>query len=178
MFELGENSEATMHGITNHSSKSSVEMQCLPLYSLLLALGNPTVDVLSLDIEGAEYQVLQTIPWDRVDIRAISVETQFAGEVMTGSRADIHQLLTSVGFLHLEQISRDDVYVRLEPGGHSPRPMLAEVASKTGRGRGCVLFRVPSSRLETWCQETNPRDFFMQQELEWEPCLTMDTCPR
>ena len=44
------------------------------IYSLLLALGNPTVDFLSLDIEGAEFQVLRTIPWDKVDIRALSVE--------------------------------------------------------------------------------------------------------
>ena len=51
-----------------------VQMQCLPLYSLLLARGNPTVDFLSLDIEGAEFQVLRTIPWDKVDIRALSVE--------------------------------------------------------------------------------------------------------
>ena len=28
-----------------------MEMQCLPLYSLLLALGNPTVHYFSLDIE-------------------------------------------------------------------------------------------------------------------------------
>ena len=57
-------------------------MQCLPLYSLILSLGNPTVDFLSLYIEDAEYQVLKNIPWESVDIRAISVETEFAGEVM------------------------------------------------------------------------------------------------
>ena len=34
------------------------KMQCLPLYSLLLAVGNPVVDLLSLDIEGAELQVV------------------------------------------------------------------------------------------------------------------------
>ena len=78
-----------------------VQMQCLPLYSLLLALGNPTVDFLSLDIEGAEFQVLKTIPWDKVDIRALSVETQFAGDVLDGSQKDIFELLTSVGFLSL-----------------------------------------------------------------------------
>ena len=43
-----------------------VQMQCLLLYSPLLALGNPTVG--SLDIDGAELQVLGTIPWDKVDI--------------------------------------------------------------------------------------------------------------
>jgi hypothetical protein len=32
---------------------------------LQMALGNPTVDLFSLDIEGAEYPVLQTIPWDK-----------------------------------------------------------------------------------------------------------------
>ena len=36
--------------------------------SLLLALGNPTVNYLSLDIEGAELQVLKSIPWDFVNI--------------------------------------------------------------------------------------------------------------
>jgi hypothetical protein len=43
-------------------------MQCFPLYSLLLALGNPTVNLFILDIEGTEYLILKTIPWDKVDI--------------------------------------------------------------------------------------------------------------
>jgi len=30
---------------------------CIPLYTLLLALGNPTVHYFSLDIEGAELKV-------------------------------------------------------------------------------------------------------------------------
>ena len=32
-------------------------LQCLPLASLVLAMGNPTVHYFSLDIEGAELQV-------------------------------------------------------------------------------------------------------------------------
>jgi hypothetical protein len=38
------------------------------------------VDYFSLDIEGPELEVLETIPWDKVDISAISVETEFYGE--------------------------------------------------------------------------------------------------
>ena len=34
------------------------QLQCLPLASLLLALDNPTVNYLSLDLEGAELEVL------------------------------------------------------------------------------------------------------------------------
>ena len=75
-----------MHGIATEQSKSTIQMQCLPLFrfvelvlslsnqqhltfsfhSLILALGNPRVDLLSLDIEGAEYLVLQTLPWEKV----------------------------------------------------------------------------------------------------------------
>ena len=36
--------------------------------SLLLALGNPKVNYFSLDIEGAELQVLRSLPWKLVNI--------------------------------------------------------------------------------------------------------------
>ena len=42
--------------------RKTIRVQCFPLYSILLALGNPTVDYLVLDIEGAELQVLKTVP--------------------------------------------------------------------------------------------------------------------
>ena len=59
-------------------------MQCFPLYSLLLAAAGQgvTVNYLSLDIEGAELLVLQTLPWAEVDIEVITVETEHAGEVI------------------------------------------------------------------------------------------------
>jgi hypothetical protein len=50
-------------------------MQCFPLYSLLLALGNPTVNLFILDIEGTEYLILKTIPWDKVDIEVSSLSS-------------------------------------------------------------------------------------------------------
>ena len=54
--------------------RSSYRLQCYPLYSLLEALGNPRVDFLSLDIEGAELAVLKTLPWDKVDIELVMIE--------------------------------------------------------------------------------------------------------
>lgn len=50
------------------------EVQCIPLYSLLLALDNPRVDFFSLDIEGSEMKVLRTIPWEKVNIEVILIE--------------------------------------------------------------------------------------------------------
>lgn len=46
-----------------------LEVQCFPLYTYLKALNVKTVDYFSLDIEGAEFGVLKTIPWDKVDIK-------------------------------------------------------------------------------------------------------------
>ncbi len=41
-------------------------MKCFPFHSILLAVGNPTVDFFSLDVEGAELPILRTIPFDKV----------------------------------------------------------------------------------------------------------------
>ncbi|XP_063223621.1 uncharacterized protein LOC134531718 [Bacillus rossius redtenbacheri] len=51
-----------------------VDVQCFPLYTYLLALNRTTVDYFSLDVEGNELDVLKTIPFDKVDIRTLSVE--------------------------------------------------------------------------------------------------------
>jgi len=50
----------------------TLNVQCLPVYSILLAVNRTTVDVFSLDIEGNELDVLQTIPFDKVDIKVYS----------------------------------------------------------------------------------------------------------
>ena len=109
------------------SSGISVRVQCLPLYSLLLALGNPTVDFLSLDTEGGELEVLEALPWDKVDIRAISVETEHRA---AGTRDRLLSLLLAVGFSHLGSLGHDDILVRLAAGGRSPLQTVGEVMSR------------------------------------------------
>ena len=147
----------TQGGILGTEKREGVtRMQCLPLYSLLLALGNPTVDFLSLDIEGAEYQVLSTLPWDKVDIRALAVETQFAGDVLEGSRADIISLLTGLGYSHLGSLARDDIFVRLPADGRSPALSLQQLA-KRPPGRECEYTGVPREQLAWHCPLNFPR---------------------
>ena len=79
----------------------SYNLQCFPTYSLLLALENPTVNYFSLDIEGAEFLVLQSIPWDKVDIEVLGVELEHAGKVFPGDRADVHDFLRSKSYLYV-----------------------------------------------------------------------------
>ena len=47
---------------------------CLPITSILRALAYPTVHFFSLDIEGAEGNVLETIEWQDVDIHVWLIE--------------------------------------------------------------------------------------------------------
>ena len=86
--------------LCKEETESSSTVQCVSLYTLLLAMDNPTVNWFILDIEGAEYQVLQTIPWHLVDIEMISVETDMAGVVMPGSRHEIIDYMRSQGYIH------------------------------------------------------------------------------
>lgn len=49
-------------------------VQCFPLQSFLFALNVTTVDFLSLDIQGGEWDVLKQFPWDKIRIRAMEIE--------------------------------------------------------------------------------------------------------
>ncbi|XP_011630794.1 uncharacterized protein LOC105422916 isoform X1 [Pogonomyrmex barbatus] len=51
-----------------------IHVQCFPLTLYIAALGIKTIDYFSLDIEGNEIDVLETIPFNEVDIKTLSVE--------------------------------------------------------------------------------------------------------
>lgn len=53
------------------NSGEIVQVQCFPLYSILLAVNRTKIDFFSLDVEGSELGVLSTIPWHKVDIEVI-----------------------------------------------------------------------------------------------------------
>lgn len=56
-----------------HKRKPAI-VPCFPLETLLLAINVTHVDYFSLDVEGVEMPVLKTIPWNKLDIRIMSVE--------------------------------------------------------------------------------------------------------
>lgn len=90
----------SMAGLSENRVGDGVDVQCLPLYSLIQAAGNPTVNLLILDIEGAELAVLKTLPWDKVDIEIMTVETDLVGEtgLSGGSQQEIRDFIMSKGY--------------------------------------------------------------------------------
>ncbi|KAK0171466.1 hypothetical protein PV327_011257 [Microctonus hyperodae] len=49
-------------------------VQCFPLLTYIAAFRFPIIDYLSLDVEGNEMDILETIPFNLVDIKTLSVE--------------------------------------------------------------------------------------------------------
>ena len=80
-------------------------MQCFPLYSILLALDDPTVDYFSLDVEGAEMEILKTISWEKVDIKVLTIEFNNRKE----DKEQIVDFLTKKGYSLEEQIKKQDL---------------------------------------------------------------------
>ena len=66
-------------------------------------------------------QVLKTIPWDKVDIEVLSVETHLAGQVTEGTRAEIISFMEAQGYHHRRHLTglgyrnigvKDDLFIR------------------------------------------------------------------
>lgn len=72
------------------------------------------VDYFTLDIEGAEYVVLDTIPWEEVKMTLIDVEINHAGDIFPGDREDIKALLESKGYSLVRTASIDDFFYKPE----------------------------------------------------------------
>ena len=105
-WEQGDNLMGVFHKDVNQVSVEEAHQQCFPLYSYLAALDHPTVNLFILDIEGAEFPVLKTIPWDKVDIEVILVELINVEKLFEGSREDIHQYLKDQSYEYLGTISK------------------------------------------------------------------------
>jgi len=89
-----------------------IQVQCFPLYSVLKAIGNPLINYFSLDIEGPEFQVLKTIPWELVNIDVLGIETKHAGEVFEGSESKIIEFLNTVGYRKTKKTGCDTFFKR------------------------------------------------------------------
>ena len=66
----------------------------------------------SLDIEGAEFGVLKTVPWDKVDIEVLLIELIHAGTHFKGSREEIHNFLSSKSYVYLGSICKNSYFQR------------------------------------------------------------------
>ena len=59
----------TKDKVGQSATQGLTDVVCLPLYSIVSALGRKRIDFFSLDVEGFELEVLKTVPFDQLDIK-------------------------------------------------------------------------------------------------------------
>ena len=105
----------------------TIHAQCFPFYAVLQALDLPTVDYFSLDIEGAEYQVLKTIPFNEIYIKMLGVEVEHAGKIFNGTKKDMTNLLTRNGYYYAGKTKLDKFFMKTDKQKlHNPVPIVVK----------------------------------------------------
>ena len=85
----------------------NVVVKCYPLSSLMNTLGQTHIDYFSLDVEGAEMIILQSIDWKHLDIDVFTIETdQHRQEILT--------FMKTHGYKWIQTISGDDVFRKIK----------------------------------------------------------------
>lgn len=92
--------------------RRNIKMECLPFNSIILALGNPTIDYLSLDIEGAEFPVLKTIDFSQININVISLEVSQIGKIFDGSEKRLNWFFKKHGYNFYKNVNLDSIYIK------------------------------------------------------------------
>ncbi|XP_042869837.1 protein Star-like [Penaeus japonicus] len=77
----------------------------IPLYSILQALNTTHIDFLSLDVEGKELKVLNTIPWDKVKVRLMCVRA----DRTPGGPVFLSQFMEEQGYASLG-VTENDIW--------------------------------------------------------------------
>ena len=67
---------------------------------------------MSLDIEGADLQVLKTIPFDKVDISVIMIEVEHLGTIFEGDNDYLRQFMHKNGYIYYKRLNIDDIYLK------------------------------------------------------------------
>lgn len=81
----------------------------ISLHDLLIQYQAPkTIDFLSIDTEGSEYEILSSFPFDRWDIQLLTVEHNY-----TERRKDIRKLLEGHGY-QCKEVKFDDWYEKID----------------------------------------------------------------
>lgn len=103
-YEPGNNKTMVSHSIVNlHGTASYFEAEVVKVSTLMKRLGHSYIDFLKIDIEGAEYEVINSIVEEDLDIRTLGIEfDEIHHPLDRGSRKRIEEAvrkLQDCGFL-------------------------------------------------------------------------------
>ena len=105
-------------GIVNSSDRvNSIMIQCFPLNSITTALGIRHIDYMSLDVEGPELNILDTLNWSQLSVDVLSIEYGSKTSKLNQLRSFFNatRIYTEVGLLPFgrkDDTGQDVVFMR------------------------------------------------------------------
>jgi FkbM family methyltransferase len=103
--------EHVSHSISNlQGTNDSITAKCRSLRSLMEELGHPRIDLLKLDVEGAEYEVLEPVFVGDLSCRVLCVD--FHKVTSLGHMVDSVNRLRGVGYVPVHVFRTDVTFVR------------------------------------------------------------------
>ena len=93
-----------------HASSTRTAMLCFPLHIVLEGSNLTCLDFLSLDLQGAEYGVLNATDWDRLRVLVLMAEAESKQNLVL-----VPQILQKQGYVRIYDFGNIDfVYVKQE----------------------------------------------------------------
>ena len=90
----------------------------------------PKIDYFNLDIEGAEFQVLKTIPFHlrEMDIKLMGIETVHAGKIFNGTEDEIENLMARHKYELVAQTRLDKFFIKQKRNAKNKRKGIIRVS--------------------------------------------------
>jgi hypothetical protein len=88
-----------------YSKKEIIQMKAVRLQTLFDKYDMREIDLVSIDVEGAEMQVLNSIDFDKTNIKVFLIENNYGLDKES-------QFLASKGYNHIGNIQWDSVFVK------------------------------------------------------------------
>lgn len=108
-----EESEVRINSLLDEeTSWFNSRVKCFPLYSLMLACNRVTYDLLSLGVHGHELEILQTLPFDRVQIEVISIH--LSEDIARGYVNELTKFLADKSYKLQKTFGRNYFYQRIK----------------------------------------------------------------
>ncbi len=111
--ESGRDMYSSVRGMSNKMEKSNKtihSIEVVTLTNLLKSINLSSIGILSIDVEGYEYEVIQGVDFDYLKPQIVLIENNSNGIMGNDS---IRQLMISKGYLYVARIwAMDDVFVR------------------------------------------------------------------
>ncbi|XP_063423241.1 uncharacterized protein LOC134707433 [Mytilus trossulus] len=84
-------------------TNDTVKVNCLPLLKIMRTLGRNHINYFSLDVEGAELHILNSIEWEKINIDVLTIETD-------QHRDQILSFMKQKGYEWIQQLRGDDIF--------------------------------------------------------------------